>query len=182
MKKFSSILIPLLASASLHAKSPSIYDFSMKDIDGKEVALSKYKGKVLLIVNTASQCAFTYQYEGLQKLYTKYKDKGFMVLGFPSNDFSEQEPGSDDEIKVFCVSHYKVDFDMFSKIEVNGDHVPKLYKFLKSEATGFMWTESIKWNFTKFLVDQKGEVITRYGSTTKPKNIDEDIEELLNKP
>ncbi len=157
----------------------NIYDFKVKDIDGKEISMSKYKDKVLLIVNVASKCGFTPQYEGLEKLHKKFKAKNFMVLGFPSNQFSEQEPESNDKIKSFCSLTYGVEFDMFSKIDVNGDNSIPLYQYLKKEATGFLWTEFIKWNFTKFLVDKKGNIIKRYGSATKPKSIENDIERLL---
>ena len=159
----------------------NIYDYNVTTIEGKEISMSKYKGKVLLIVNVASECGFTPQYEGLEKLYETYKDQGLMILGFPSNQFGEQEPGSDDEIIFFCQATYDVKFNMFSKIDVNGDNTDPLYKFLKNEQSGFMWTESIKWNFTKFLVDKEGNVVDRYGSSTKPASIAEDIEELLKK-
>ncbi len=170
-----------LLSNALHAeeKEMNIYDFNVTTIEGKEISMSQYKGKVLLIVNVASQCGFTPQYEGLEKLYETYKDDGFMVLGFPSNQFGEQEPGSDEEIIFFCQGTYDVQFDMFSKIDVNGDNADPLYKYLKHEQSGFLWTESIKWNFTKFLVDRKGNVVERYGSSTKPESIKEDIEKLL---
>jgi glutathione peroxidase len=157
----------------------SIYDFSVKDIDNIEVPMSKYKGKVLLIVNVASKCGFTPQYKGLEKLYKMYRDKNFMVLGFPCNQFSNQEPASNDEIKFFCISTYNVDFDIFAKIDVNGEKAIPLYQYLKKEQTGAFWTKSIKWNFTKFLIDKKGKVIKRYGSSTKPMNIEEDIKKLL---
>jgi glutathione peroxidase len=157
----------------------SIYDFNVMDIDGKKVSMSKYKGKVFLIVNVASKCKFTPQYEGLESIYQEYKDKGFMVLGFPSNDFANQEPEDNGKIKVFCTSNYKVHFDMFGKIDVNGDNTDPLYSFIKKEKTGFLGTESIKWNFTKFLVSKDGTVIKRYGSTTLPKEIKKDIEILL---
>ena len=157
----------------------SIYNFNIQDIDGKEISMSKYKGKVILIVNVASQCGFTPQYEGLEKLYQKYKNDNFMILGFPSNQFSQQEPASNDKIKIFCTTTYDVHFDMFAKIDVNGDNAIPLYKYLKKEQTGFLWTESIKWNFTKFLVDADGNVIKRYGSSTEPKDIKKDIEKLL---
>ncbi len=176
--KIFYILVILLLSTQVQAES--IYDFSVKDIDGQEVLMSKYKGKVLLIVNVASKCKFTPQYEGLQKLFDTYKKDNFMILGFPSNQFNEQEPASNNEIKFFCTSTYKVDFDMFAKIDVNGENTSALYKYLKKEATGFLWTESIKWNFTKFLVDKNGKVIKRYGSTTTPKEIESDILQLLN--
>jgi len=157
----------------------SIYDFSVKTIEGKEISLSKYKNRVLLIVNVASKCGFTPQYEGLEKLYEMYKDKSFMVLGFPSNQFSQQEPGSNAEIKAFCTLTYGVKFDMFSKVDVNGEDEIPLYTYLKKEATGVLGTKSIKWNFTKFLIDKKGNVIQRYGTITKPKDIQEDIKKLL---
>lgn len=157
----------------------SIYDFKVTNIKGEEVLLEKYKGKVLLIVNVASKCAFTPQYEGLETLYQKYKNKDFMILGFPSNQFSNQEPGSNKEIQEFCSLTYGVDFDMFAKIDVNGKNTAPLYKYLKKEASGIFGTESIKWNFTKFLISKDGKVIERYGSTTKPQEIQEDIIKLF---
>jgi len=160
-------------------KPMSIYAFKVKDIEGNEVALSKYKGKVILIVNVASKCGFTPQYEGLEKLYDTYKEEGFVILGFPSNQFSQQEPGTNQEIKEFCSLTYGVSFDMFSKIDVNGENTIPLYRYLKKEASGVFGTQSIKWNFTKFLINKEGKVITRYGSTTKPKDIEEDIKKLL---
>ena len=157
----------------------NIYDFNVKDIDGKNISMSKYKNKVLLIVNVASKCGFTSQYEELEELYQKYKDKDFMILGFPSNQFREQEPESNDKIKLFCTTTYNIHFDMFSKIDVNGDNTIPLYKYIKKEQTGFLWTESIKWNFTKFLVDKNGKVVKRYGSSTKPISIKNDIKNLI---
>ncbi len=157
----------------------SIYNFKVSNIDEEKVSMSKYRNKVLLIVNVASKCAFTPQYEGLEKLYEKYKDQNFMILGFPSNEFSNQEPGSNQEIKEFCSLTYKVKFDMFSKIEVNGEDASPLYKYLKEEVPGFLGTQSIKWNFTKFLVNKRGEVVDRFSSTTKPKDIEDDIARLL---
>ena len=159
----------------------SIYDFDVTDIDGKTISMSKYKGKVLLIVNVASECGFTPQYAGLEKLYEKYKDDGFMVLGFPCNQFREQESKSNKEIKFFCQGSYDVQFDMFSKVEVNGANASPLYKFLKQEQGGFMWMDSIKWNFTKFLVARDGKVVDRYAPITKPKDIEADIEKLLSR-
>jgi len=181
MKKTLLITLFLLLGLTAIAKdnSMNIYDFTVQDIDGKEISMSKYKGKMLLIVNVASKCKFTSQYEGLEKLYQDYKNKDFMVLGFPSNQFSEQEPASNGNIKFFCVSNYDVHFDMFAKIAVNGDKTSPLYKFLKKAQTGFLGTESIKWNFTKFLVSKEGTVLKRYGSSTKPKEIAKDIEKLL---
>ncbi len=159
----------------------SIYDFNVTSIDGKQVSMSKYRGKVLIIVNVASECGFTPQYEGLEKLYETYKDDGFMILGFPSNQFGQQEPKDEDEIIFFCQGTYDVQFDMFSKIDVNGENAEPLYKYLKEQQSGFLWTESIKWNFTKFLVDREGNVVDRYGSSTKPESIKSDIETLLSK-
>ncbi len=157
----------------------NIYDFKVKDIDAKEISISEYKGKVLLIVNVASECGFTPQYAGLEKLYQTYKDRGFMVLGFPSNQFGEQEKGSDEKIKFFCQGTYDVHFDMFSKIDVNGESADPLYKFLKHEQGGILWMDSIKWNFTKFLVDRDGNIVDRYAPSTKPKSLNADIEKLL---
>jgi len=157
----------------------SIYDFDVKDIDGKKVSMSKYRGKVLLIVNVASECGFTPQYAGLEKLYQTYKERGFMVLGFPCNQFREQESGSNEQIKFFCKGTYDVHFDMFSKIDVNGKNADPLYKFLKKEQGGFLWMDDIKWNFTKFLVDREGNVVDRYAPVTKPESIAPDIEKLL---
>lgn len=159
----------------------TIYDFNVKDINDKEISMSKYKNKVLLIVNVASKCGFTGQYEGLENLYKKYKSEDFMILGFPSNQFSNQEPGSNKEIKEFCRLTYGVEFDMFAKVDVNGENEIPLYTYLKKEATGVFGTEGIKWNFTKFLVDKEGKVINRFGSTTKPADIENDIKKLLNK-
>ena len=180
---FTLISSLIITTTLLHAeeKKMTIYDFKVTTIEGKEISMSHYKGTVLLIVNVASKCGFTPQYEGLEKLYEEYKDDDFMVLGFPSNQFGEQEPGSDDEIIFFCQGTYDVQFDMFSKIDVNGDNTDPLYKYIKNEQSGFFWTESIKWNFTKFLVDRDGNVVKRYGSSTKPESIKEDIEELLKK-
>jgi glutathione peroxidase len=177
MKKLAIILMGIFISfsAANAQDGKNIYDFKVKDIDGKEVSLSDYEGKVILIVNTASKCGFTPQYEGLQEIYTAHKDKGFVVLGFPCNQFRGQEPGSESDIKNFCTENYGVDFPMFSKIDVNGDNADPLYVYLKEAATGFLGTENIKWNFTKFLINKKGEVIDRYAPVTKPKSIEEDI-------
>ena len=159
----------------------SIYDFNVLDIDGNKVLMSKYKGKVLLIVNVASECGFTPQYKGLQELYSTHKDEGFVVLGFPSNQFREQEPASNEKIKFFCTGTYNVEFDMFSKIDVNGENAEPLYAYLKEAESGFFGTDSIKWNFTKFLVDRKGNVVDRYAPITKPKSIESDIKKYLDK-
>jgi len=174
-----SLLLTLLSPLNAKEKEVSIYDFNVTSIDGKEVPMSKYRGKVLLIVNVASECGFTPQYKGLEKLFETYRERGFMVLGFPSNQFGQQEPGSNEEIIFFCQGTYDVQFDMFAKVDVNGDNAIPLYKYLKKEQSGFLWTESIKWNFTKFLIDRNGNVVKRYGSSTKPENIKEDIEALL---
>lgn len=157
----------------------NIYDFKVKDIDGKLVDLSIYKDKVLLIVNTASKCGFTKQYAGLEELYKNYKDRGLVVLGFPCNQFGEQEPGDEAEIKEFCSLMYDVNFPMFAKVDVNGDNTDPLYKFLKNGATGVLGSEAIKWNFTKFLVNRKGEVVDRFASITAPEALKRDIEKLL---
>jgi glutathione peroxidase len=156
----------------------SLYDFSATLNNGKEKKLSAYKGKVLLIVNTASKCGFTPQYEGLQHLYAKYRDQGFELLAFPCDQFGHQEPGADTEIKSFCETNYGVEFPLFSKIDVNGANEHPIYKFLKSEKGGLIG-DSIKWNFTKFLVDKQGKVIERYAPTTPPERIGPDIEKLL---
>lgn len=178
MKKILLVLM-LVLSLFAEEKAMSIYDFNVKTIDGKEVSLSKYKGKVVLIVNVASECGLTYQYEGLEKLYQKYKKKGFVILGFPSNQFANQEPGSNEEIKAFCHTKYNVHFDMFSKIEVNGDGADPLYKYLKKQKGGFLWFDSIKWNFTKFLIDRDGKVVNRFSPATNPFKLEADIEKLL---
>jgi len=175
------LLILLLITIHVEAKDVkvSIYDFNLTTIDGEEISMSKYKDKVLLIVNVASECGFTPQYEGLEKLYQKYGSKGFVVLGFPSNQFRDQEPASNEKIKFFCQGTYDVHFDMFSKIDVNGDDADPLYIFLKKEQGGFMWMDSIKWNFTKFLVDKNGKIVDRFAPSTSPKSIENDIEMLL---
>ena len=157
----------------------TVYDFSAKTIDGKSRKLSDYKGKVLLVVNTASQCGFTPQYKGLETLYEKYKNKGFAVLGFPSNQFGQQEPGPESEIAEFCEMNYGVTFPMFSKVDVNGDAAHPLYKYLTSTKKGLLGSEGIKWNFTKFLIDKEGRVVERYAPTTKPEELAPEIEKAL---
>jgi len=157
----------------------TVYDFSAKSIDGKNHKLSDYKGKVLLVVNTASKCGFTPQYKGLEEVYKKYKDRGFAVLGFPSNQFGEQEPGPDTEIAEFCEMNFGVTFPLFSKIDVNGENAHPLYKYLTSEKKGLLGSEAIKWNFTKFLVGKDGKVLDRYAPTTKPEDLGRDIERAL---
>ncbi len=157
----------------------SVYDFTVKTIDGKERSLADYRGKVLLIVNVASKCGFTPQYVGLEKLYEKYHDKGLEILAFPCNQFLSQEPGSAAEIQTFCTTNYGVKFELFAKIDVNGDHTAPLYRYLKKAQPGFLGSETIKWNFTKFLVDWQGRVVARYAPMTKPEEIEEDIQKLL---
>jgi len=157
-----------------------IYDFSAKTISGDEKSLSEYSGKVLLIVNTASKCGFTPQFEELQNLYETYHEQGFEILGFPCNQFGNQDPGSDEEIESFCQMSYNVTFPMFSKIDVNGENAHPLYKYLTNEAKGIL-SNQIKWNFTKFLVNRNGEVVDRFAPQTKPNKLKEDIEKQLNK-
>ncbi|MEW9897375.1 glutathione peroxidase [Chitinivorax sp. PXF-14] len=157
----------------------SLYDLSAPRIDGKQTSLSEFKDKVMLIVNTASKCGFTPQYEGLEKLYEQYKDQGLVVLGFPCNQFGSQEPGNESEIAEFCQLNYGVSFPMFAKIDVNGDDTHPIYKHLKGEAKGILGTEGIKWNFTKFLVDRRGQVVDRYAPTTKPEELAKEVEKLL---
>ena len=157
----------------------SIYDFTATGIDGKEVALSDYRGKVLLIVNTASKCGFTPQYEGLETLYKDLQEKGLVVLGFPCNQFGKQEPGDAEEIANFCKLTYDVNFPMFAKIDVNGENAAPLYEFLKREATGLMGSKAIKWNFTKFLVDREGHVVKRFGPQETPQKLRGAVEALL---
>ena len=148
-------------------------------IDGKQINLSLYQGKVILIVNLASQCGFTGQYDGLEKLYLKYVDQGLVILGFPCNQFGNQEPGSAEEIMNFCRLNYGVTFPMFAKIDVNGPNTHPLYTLLKNERPGFLGSSAIKWNFTKFLVDRDGNVVERYSPSTKPSEIEDKITSLL---
>lgn len=156
----------------------SIYDYTVKDSKGNNVSMEEYKGKVLLIVNTATECGFTPQYKDLQDLYLKYKDQGFEILDFPCNQFAGQAPGTDEELASFCEMKYKTTFKTFAKIDVNGDNADPLFKYLKENSKGFI-TEAIKWNFTKFLVSRDGRVIKRYAPTTNPSGIAEDIEKEL---
>jgi len=157
----------------------SIYDYKVKDIDGNEVAMSEFKDKVLMIVNVASKCGFTPQYEGLQKLYDAYKDRGLVVLGFPCNQFGAQEQGGEAEIKDFCETNFSISFPMFAKIDVNGDNADPLFLFLQNAKKGFMDTGPIKWNFSKFVVDREGNVVGRYGSLDDPAALEDDIKKLL---
>ena len=176
---FSLLLILSINTLAKDAPMKTIYDFKVNTIDSKETTLEQYKGKVMLIVNVASKCGYTPQYDGLETLYKKYKEQGLVVLGFPCNQFSSQEPGSEAEIQNFCRVNFGVTFPMFSKINVNGDNTHPLYRYLKSEQPGILGTETIKWNFTKFLVDKEGKVIERFGSSTKPVSLEEEIESLL---
>jgi glutathione peroxidase len=157
----------------------NIYDFQATSLDGKPVDLAQYRGKVLLIVNTASKCGFTPQYQGLEAVYRELHGRGLEVLGFPCNQFGAQEPGTEDEIGAFCEKNYGVSFPMFAKVDVNGDDAHPLWKHLKGEAPGVLGTEGIKWNFTKFLIGRDGKVAKRYAPTTKPEEIADDIEKLL---
>lgn len=156
----------------------NIYDFKVKDKKGNEVSMNDYKDKVLLIVNTATGCGFTPQYEGLQNLYEKYNDKGFEILDFPCNQFANQAPGTDEEIASFCSARYGITFPQFAKINVNGDDAEPLYKYLKEQQGGVMGS-NIKWNFTKFLVDRRGNVVDRFAPTKNPESLEKDIEKLL---
>jgi len=158
----------------------SVHEFSVQTAAGDQLSLAEYTGKVLLIVNTASKCGFTPQYSGLENLYQKFKDKGFVVLGFPCNQFGHQEPGTNAEIQEFCTLNYHVTFPVFAKIDVNGPKADPLYQYLTKSAPGFLNTEAIKWNFTKFLVNQNGQVVNRYAPTVKPEELENDILQLLN--
>jgi len=160
----------------------TVYDFSAEMLEGQPARLAEFAGRVLLIVNTASQCGFTPQYAGLERLYRTYMDRGFAVLGFPCNQFGAQEPGSAAEIGAFCEKNYGVSFPIFAKIEVNGENAHPLFRFLRREKPGLLGllgSGAIRWNFTKFLVDRNGRVVARYASTTKPESLTKDIETLL---
>jgi len=176
-KLLTTVLLTLTLNAGDNMKT--FYDFSAKTIDDSTVSMSAYRNKVVLVVNVASKCGYTPQYKGLEKLYKNYKVQGFEILGFPCNQFKNQEPGTAKEIQNFCSVNYGVTFPLFSKIEVNGENTHPLYVYLKKQAPGFLGTESIKWNFTKFLINKKGNVVKRYGSSTKPAEITDDIEKLL---
>jgi glutathione peroxidase len=156
-----------------------VYSFKATTIKGEEVSLENYKGKVLLVVNTASECGLTPQYAELQKIYDQYKENGFTVLGFPCNQFGSQEPGSEEKISEFCSINYGVDFPMFAKVEVNGANAHPLFQYLKEEAPGDQESSDIAWNFAKFLVDRNGQVVSRYAPTVSPTDISDDIEKLL---
>jgi glutathione peroxidase len=155
------------------------YDFTATDIDGRQRALRDFEGQALLIVNVASKCGFTPQYAGLETLWRKHRDEGFVVLGFPCDQFGHQEPGDEAQIKQFCETSFGASFPLFAKIEVNGAGAHPLYKWLKSEQAGLLGTEAIKWNFTKFLVDRGGQAVKRYAPTDTPEKIDKDVEALL---
>lgn len=156
-----------------------VYEFEVGTITGDKTRLGSFKNQVMLIVNTASKCGFTPQYEGLEALYQKYKDQGFVVLGFPCNQFGRQEPGNETDIAEFCQLNYGVSFPMFAKIDVNGDDADPIFKYLKKSQKGILGSEKIKWNFTKFLVNRDGEVIARFAPTVKPDDLTKDIENLL---
>ena len=157
----------------------NIYNFTVERLDGTRTTLSEYRGKVVLIVNTASNCGFTPQYKGLEEIYNKYRAQGFEVLGFPCNQFGAQEPGNAEEIGAFCEKNYGVNFPLFAKINVNGEAAAPLYQYLKSAAPGLLGIEGIKWNFTKFLINKDGTVFDRYAPQTKPESLSGDIEKLL---
>ena len=176
---FAALFLLLQQGYSKENTMQSIYDFKVRTIDGTVTTLEPYRGKVLLIVNVASKCGFTPQYEGLERLYKKYKDDGFVVLGFPCNQFGSQEPGSEAEIKQFCRVNFGVTFPMFSKIDVNGEYAHPLYKYLKAQQPGLLGSEAIKWNFTKFLVDRQGNVVERFAPSTRPAALTEAVESLL---
>lgn len=154
------------------------YDFSANKMNGQEIKMEKYKGKVVLVVNTASKCGLTPQFKELEELYKEYKDRGFEILGFPCNQFAKQDPGTNKEISEFCLINYGVSFTMFEKIDVNGENAHPLYKYLKSEAKGIL-NKEIKWNFAKFLIDSEGNVVKRYAPITTPLKLKGDIEKLL---
>jgi len=156
-----------------------IYQYSASTIKGEQVSLADYRGKVVLIVNTASKCGLTPQFEGLEKLYEKYRERGLEILGFPCNQFREQDPGSDTEIEQFCQVNYGVTFPMFAKIDVNGPTTHPLFKYLKAAAPGIFGSEKIKWNFTKFLINRNGEVVARFAPATKPEKIEKAIANSL---
>ena len=157
-----------------------LYDFNVRNMNGQEISMKEYKGKVLLVVNTASKCGLTPQFKDLEKIYQEYKSRGFEILGFPCNQFANQDSGSNEEIHEFCKLNYGVSFNMFEKIDVNGENANHLYKYLKNEAKGLL-SKEIKWNFTKFLIDDNGHVIKRYAPTVSPLKIKKDIEKLLSK-
>lgn len=175
--RWLSLFILLLGVSMAEAKD--LYGFSVKKPNGESLSLSTYKGKVVLVVNVASKCGFTPQYEGLEALYKKYESKGLVILGFPCNQFGSQEPGNNEEIQKFCKLNYGVTFPVMAKIDVNGENTDPLYAWLKSSVPGTLGTEAIKWNFTKFLIDKKGNVVARFSSQTTPKELDPEIAKIL---
>jgi glutathione peroxidase len=157
----------------------TVYDFNARDIDGHDQSLATWRGKTMLIVNVASKCGFTPQYKGLEELWRNHRDQGLVVLGFPCDQFGHQEPGDEAEIKNFCSTSYEVSFPMFAKIEVNGDNAHPLYQWMKKQAKGLLGSESIKWNFTKFLVDADGQVVKRYAPNDTPEKIEKDLQKRV---
>jgi len=168
MRKLSLIVMLCAACTMMAAQASSIYDFTMKSIDGQQVSLSSYRGKVVLLVNVASKCGFTPQYSALESVYEKYKDRGLVIVGIPANNFAQQEPGTDAEIKQFCTNKYNVSFPMMSKVSVLGDDKTPLYVFLTDKSTDPQFSGDIKWNFTKFLFDRSGRPVARFEPATKP--------------
>jgi len=168
MRRFILIALLCAAATMMAAQASSIYDFTMKSIDGQQVSLSSFRGKVVLLVNVASKCGFTPQYSALESLYEKYKDKGLVIVGVPANNFAQQEPGTDEEIKKFCSNKYNVTFPMMSKVSVLGDDKTPLYVFLTDKSTDPQFSGDIKWNFTKFLFDRNGKPVARFEPATKP--------------
>lgn len=160
----------------------SLYDLHARTIDGRDQSFADYRGKVLLVVNVASKCGFTGQYAGLEELYRKHKDEGFLILGFPCDQFGHQEPGTEAEIQQFCSTTYNVTFPMFAKVNVNGDDAHPVYQFLKNEKKGLLGTSAVKWNFSKFLVSRTGEVVDRYSAATGPASLEDDVKKLLAEP
>ena len=183
MRKLSFVLMLAIAAAAAVAEVHNIYDFTMKSIDGQPVSLSSYHGKVVLLVNVASKCGFTPQYAGLEAVYEKYKDKGFVIVGVPANNFAQQEPGTNEEIKKFCSSKYNVSFPMMAKVSVLGDDETPLYRFLTDKSTDGKFGGDIKWNFTKFLFDRNGNAVARFEPATKPDSpeVEAAIEQTLSK-
>ena len=158
--------------------SENVYQFNFSQLDGEEVSLSKFKGKAILVVNTASFCGLTYHYTGLEKLYQEYKEKGLVIIGFPCNQFGKQEPGTSEEINDFCNLNYDITFPMSTKVDVNGKNAHPLFRYLKNELKGTL-TNNVKWNFTKFLIDRDGVPFKRFGSTIEPEDISSSINEVL---
>ena len=179
MKAITLVLVSLVAFFTPTTNAPNVYQFTMNSIEGKPVSLKQYEGKVMIIVNTASKCGFTPQYKGLEELYQKYKDQGLEILGFPCNQFGKQEQGNESEISEFCELNYGVSFPMFAKIDVNGPDASPLFKNLKQQKPGLLGSESIKWNFTKFLIGRDGKAILRAAPLTKPEDLETEIQQAL---